>query len=91
MTGFNVGNAVELLGLQSEWFGLADLSRLTDAERRRARPVPTAQTVFRGFGRGAQVGPYLSQFLLIGNSGVNSVDDDSAIADGFISYGSLRV
>ncbi|MDE5107365.1 MAG: LamG domain-containing protein, partial [Trichodesmium sp. St17_bin3_1_1] len=33
------------------------------------------QTVFRGSSPGVEVGPYLSQFLLIGNKGVNGVDN----------------
>ncbi|MFP4436510.1 MAG: vanadium-dependent haloperoxidase [Chloroflexaceae bacterium] len=44
--------------------------------------------LFRGVAPGEQVGPYLSQFLLIGNTGINNAQD---IADGMITYGSLRV
>jgi hypothetical protein len=47
----------------------------------------TAQTVFRGSSPGVDVGPYLSQFMLIGNPerGVGSV------ADGRIAYGVLQI
>jgi hypothetical protein len=51
--------------------------------------VLTEQTVFRGSSPKVEVGPYLSQFLLIGNDtpGVPS----SAVADGFIQYGPQRI
>jgi hypothetical protein len=46
----------------------------------------TPATLFRGFTPGDLVGPYVSQFMLIGNAdaGVNP-------QDGFISYGTLRI
>ena len=64
---------------------------LTDAEKARLRPAPNRQTVFRGVAPGDQVGPYLSQFLLIGNSGINAADQERTLADGLISYGSLTI
>ena len=114
LTGFNVTNAIELLGLQSEWFELADkpqsaspqLSRrvdekgnsdpkfsrpLTDSERARLRPKPSKETIFRGFTPYNSEGPYLSQFLLIGNSGISAGNQDRSIADGIITYGSIRI
>lgn len=48
----------------------------------------TRQTIFRGSSPGVEVGPYLSQFLLIGTkdqTGLNTV------ADGKISYGALQI
>ncbi|MEM9829003.1 MAG: vanadium-dependent haloperoxidase [Bacteroidota bacterium] len=48
-------------------------------------------TVFRGVTPGEQVGPYLSQFLLMGNTGLNSMDMEHRAADGYITYGSLRI
>jgi hypothetical protein len=57
-----------------------------------APPAVTIQTLFRGVTPGDLVGPYLSQFLLIGNA------DASAPAglgqnpqDGFVSYGTLKI
>lgn len=50
-------------------------------------PVPLAK-LFRGTTPGEQIGPYLSQFLLIGNRGLGPVH---AITDGYIAYGSIRV
>lgn len=49
------------------------------------------QKLFRGVGPGEQEGPYLSQFLLIGNTGVNAADNAHTIADGMVAYGALRV
>jgi hypothetical protein len=53
-------------------------------------PVPL-QKLFRGTVPGAQVGPYLSQFLLVGNRGINANDRERSIADGLISYGGIRI
>ena len=45
-----------------------------------------AQTVFRGSSPGVEVGPYLSQFLLIGNTGLNR---GGSVAEGLITYGAI--
>ncbi|NEP74934.1 MAG: vanadium-dependent haloperoxidase [Okeania sp. SIO2G4] len=45
-------------------------------------------TVFRGSSPGVEVGPYLSQFLLIGNKGVNG---DNGVTKGKIAYGVLEI
>ena len=46
------------------------------------------QTVLRGASPGVEVGPYLSQFLLIGNVGQNM---GGSVADGKIRYGVLDI
>ena len=46
------------------------------------------QTVFRGSSPGVEVGPYLSQFLLIGN---NDLNDGGDVADGKITYGVIQI
>jgi len=46
------------------------------------------QTVFRGSSPGVEVGPYLSQFLLIGNRAVNGED---GVTTGKIAYGVLEI
>lgn len=46
----------------------------------------TGQTAFRGSTPGVEKGPYLSQFMLLGNK---SVAGDGAVTDGVISYGAL--
>jgi hypothetical protein len=52
-------------------------------------PAPvTAQTVFRGIFNGEQTGPYVSQFLLKGNSDPRKMPGGGRNAtDGFIAYG----
>jgi hypothetical protein len=52
----------------------------------------TAQNVFRGIYPGEQVGPYVSQFLLKGNTDPRKLDGQGRDADeGFISYGARTI
>ena len=44
--------------------------------------------MFRGSSPGVEVGPYLSQFLLIGNTDLNG---GGSVPEGRISYGVLQV
>ncbi|NET59305.1 MAG: vanadium-dependent haloperoxidase [Symploca sp. SIO2E6] len=46
------------------------------------------QTVFRGSSPGVEVGPYLSQFMLIGNKSING---EVNVQDGKITYGVLEI
>lgn len=87
-----VENAINRLNA-SPWISSPDLSRLSTAEQARLRGPFTKQTVFRGITPGDGVGPYLSQFLLVGNKGVNTngADPIQQFSDGFIKYGSLRI
>ena len=48
-------------------------------------------TAFRGIAPGDLVGPYLSQFMLMGNTGINSKDTEHTPAEGYITYGSVRI
>ncbi|MEM9153946.1 MAG: vanadium-dependent haloperoxidase [Cyanobacteria bacterium P01_F01_bin.33] len=84
------------------WFDEARTDELTESDlapealqRRRAIAnngvdVPLNQ-LFRGVTRGDDVGPYISQFLLIGNTGVNSNDSCRELSEGLITYGSIRI
>jgi len=63
-------------------------NRLTAEESSRRRGPFTCQNVFRGITKGDDVGPYLSQFLLVGNTGLDRSED---ISNGMISYGSIRI
>ncbi|GAB0495289.1 hypothetical protein MMPV_006588 [Pyropia vietnamensis] len=63
------------------------LSPAAAARRRVTRFTP--QSVFRGVGRGVGDGPYVSQFLLLGNAGVGGTS--GAATDGFVTYGANRV
>ncbi len=47
----------------------------------------TAQTVFRGSSPGVEVGPYLSQFMLIGND----QPGDPGVSHGRLQYGALQI
>ena len=47
-----------------------------------------AQTVFRGSSPGVEVGPYLSQFLMIGNTDVNG---GGSVDEGKITYGVITI
>ncbi|HEX7239009.1 MAG TPA: vanadium-dependent haloperoxidase, partial [Longimicrobiaceae bacterium] len=50
------------------------------------------QTVFRGIFPGEAVGPYISQFLLKGNSDPGAIPGQGrSAADGFIRYGALKI
>ena len=46
------------------------------------------QTAFRGSSPGVDIGPYLSQFMLLGTK---SVAGDGDITDGIIGYGALSI
>lgn len=48
----------------------------------------TEQTVFRGSSPGVEVGPYLSQFMLIGT---DDIAGGFTVADGMIGYGALTI
>jgi hypothetical protein len=51
-------------------------------------PELTKQTVFRGSSPGVDVGPYLSQFMLLGNPDRNGA---GSVAQGKIRYGVLQI
>ena len=63
-----------------------DISGSDGRPRKHVAGAITAQTAFRGSSPGVEVGPYLSQFLLLGNS---SVAGDLNVQDGVIRYGPL--
>ncbi len=69
------------------WFNknCCDLSQ--DEQKRHRQPF-TPQTLFRGQGEGVEKGPYLSQFLLLGNKGLGG---QQSMTDGQISYGAVRI
>ncbi|MEA5509482.1 vanadium-dependent haloperoxidase [Crocosphaera sp. UHCC 0190] len=84
-----VQKVVDLLN-QSPWIKnqATNYIHLTDAEQKRLRGPFTKQTVFRGIAPGDNVGPYLSQFLLVGNQGLENIQ---SLSDGYIAYGAIRV
>ena len=91
VTGITVEKALDLMNGQ-EWFGLTNADpKLSDAERKRLRGQVTRQNAFRGLTRGDDIGPYISQFLLIGNIGINSANASRDLRDGKITYGAIRI
>lgn len=91
-TQLSVDDAIDILNDieigDQKWFS-ASCCDLNDAEQTRQRPTVTRQNIFRGIAPGDDVGPYLSQFLLIGNESLGGgVFQNNA---GFISYGSIRI
>ncbi len=73
-----------------KWFTDEKL-KLNEQECARRRGKITPSNAFRGITTGDEVGPYLSQFLLAGNTGINSNDKVRSTADGLISYGGATV
>ncbi len=92
----SVATAAKILKKMT-WFN-KDCCDLSDAEQQRHRQPFSAETLFRGQGKGTDTGPYISQFLLIGNEGFGDHEDcsngssnASCIPDGKISYGAIRI
>lgn len=86
----------ELIGMLNDlpWFKRADCCDLTEAERGRMRGCFTRQTAFRGVTPGDDVGPYLSQFLLVGNAGLNTAGEknpEHGPEEGYVTYGAIRI
>ncbi|MEZ4843587.1 MAG: vanadium-dependent haloperoxidase [Bacteroidia bacterium] len=74
-----------------DWFSGADVGCLTDSEKARRRIGLKLGTAFRGITPGDDIGPYISQFLLAGNTGINDKDTSPiSPSEGYISYGAIR-
>ena len=65
-----------------------DITGVDSRPRKHVNGNITAQTAFRGSSSGVEHGPYLSQFMLLGNK---SVAGDGSVTDGIIRYGALSV
>ena len=77
-----------------DWFSDNDLKLTPTEETRRCdRQCPNPSSAFRGITKGDSVGPYLSQFLLIGSSEIGSAEGDkkTRIEEGSISYGAISI
>lgn len=76
-----------------EWFNSKSYElNLNSSESARHRGFEqTPSSAFRGITEGDNVGPYISQFLLIGNTGINGKDKEREASDGFVSYGAISV
>lgn len=72
------------------WFSSNPIKNLNQQEEERRRCfTQTPCSAFRGITKGDNVGPYISQFLLAGNSGINGNDAERSPAEGLISYGAI--
>ncbi len=89
LTDFVDGSANAALNDSVSRLNNIGYSLLGDAGRPRkhAQGALTAQTAFRGSSPGVEVGPYLSQFMLIGND----QPGDAGVAHGKIQYGTLQI
>ena len=68
-----------------------NVTLLTEQEISRMRVGLSGQSVFRGITTGDQIGPYISQFLLSGNRGVNGRDRARGREEGLITYGAVTI
>ena len=80
-----------------KWFKDPQCCGLSAAEvsRKRKQVGSTfglnGQNAFRGITAGDEIGPYISQFLLAGNTGLNGADKERTAADGLIAYGAANI
>lgn len=74
-----------------DWFTGAELSPVPNLQEASRRRTLTADgtNLFRGTTPGEEIGPYLSQFLLIGNESLGG--SARVPKDGFIQYGALGI
>lgn len=72
---------------------LNQLSFIQQGGRGHAGHLLSLHTAFRGFAKGDMAGPYLSQFLLSGNNGINGRDrrPEFPASQGYINYGSITI
>ena len=84
-----IKSAIDTLNSTAWISGSADFEcHLTEAERARRRKPFTTRTVFRGATVGDDIGPYVSQFLLVGNKGLAKIHDRT---DGYVRYGAQLI
>jgi hypothetical protein len=75
---------------QFDWFGKASLPIGAD----RKRPAVTPQNLFRGVTAGDEIGPYVSQFLLMGTNALPNRGQPPVLADfqsGKVLYGAVTI
>lgn len=83
----DVAEAIARLN-HTPWINSPNLRLLSEAETSRLRGPFNHQNIFRGITPGDEIGPYISQFLLVGTSGLGKIHDDK---DGMIQYGSIQI
>ncbi|MCM1984650.1 vanadium-dependent haloperoxidase [Lyngbya confervoides] len=80
---------------------LARLNALSYISQQKGRPRKVSamgqldlQTVFRGASPGVEIGPYLSQFMLMGNRDLNrgaAGEGGGTVSEGLINFGALHI
>ncbi len=71
---------------------VADMNAFSDFRGPKDAGAVTPETLFRGFTPGDLTGPYVSQFLLVGNRDEDAdVTPQLGYADGWIAYGTLKI
>lgn len=90
----NLQNALNLLqGL--DWFNPNANLNLNDAEASRIRRLDTnGNNLFRGVTPGEEIGPYISQFLLLGTQSTETRGEENPgrrATDGYIRYGVVGI
>ena len=91
--GTPAGKVSDLLAIlnKQKWFNKTDCCDLTDAERNRLRGPFKGRTAFRGITPGDNIGPYISQFFLAGNTGINGNDNERGPEQGLVTYGAVNI
>tara|TARA_R110002033_G_scaffold28871_7_gene64913 strand:- start:43442 stop:45415 length:1974 start_codon:yes stop_codon:yes gene_type:complete len=75
-----------------KWFDPNEHIRINLQESIRRRDyIQLPSNAFRGITPGDTIGPYISQFLLAGSSGINKNDKERSPSEGHISYGAASV
>ena len=74
-----------------EWFKSEDCCDLSLEEQARKRGQLNGQNAFRGITPGDEIGPYISQFLLAGNRGINGNDMERDRSKGLVTYGAISI
>lgn len=88
------GNAFEMFQ-NVPWFSGNNLGRLTEEEESRRRRLDNIHELYRGQTPGENVGPYISQFLLLGNKSLDNKNRHCEPvllpSEGRIGYGSITI
>jgi hypothetical protein len=75
-----------------DWFASDNCCEWSANENKRRRGLLDGQSAFRGATPGDHIGPYISQFLLVGTDGLNgngNNDEQRHSIDGYVRYGAI--
>lgn len=83
-----ISKAIESLKCTSWIQKCDDSEELSGHEKKRLRGQLSLNSLFRGKTPGDRIGPYISQFLLIGNKGIEKYEKPE---HGYVQYGAMRM